>query len=163
MGINTPKVVSVEPSKAPMTSLVPFKAASYLLMPSSNFRAILSVTTIELSTKRPMAKAKAEMVRILRVRSAKYMAAKLAAMDTGMEVATTNEILHPPIKIRMTAITTIKALVADCDRLLMESSMLRPSSESTWMLTPGGIMSFSSFKLSFTAFTTSKVLASELF
>ena len=91
------------------------------------------------------------------------MAAKLAAMDTGMEVATTNEILQPPIKISITAITTIKALVADCDKLLIESSILRPSSERTWMLTPGGIISFSLSKLAFTALTTSNVFASELF
>ena len=135
MGIKTPKVVRVEPSSAPITSFVPFKAASYLLMPSSNLRAMLSVTTMELSTSKPMARANADMVRIFSVRSAKYMAAKLAAMDTGMEVATTNEILQPPIKISITAITTIKALVADCDKLLIESSILRPSSERTWMLT----------------------------
>ena len=131
IGIKTPKVVRVEPSSAPITSLVPFNAASYLLIPSSNFRAILSVTTIELSTSKPIAKARADMVRIFSVRLAKYIAAKLAAMDTGIEVATTNEILQPPIKISITAMTTIKALVADCDKLLIESSILRPSSERT--------------------------------
>ena len=131
IGIKTPKVVRVEPSSAPITSLVPFNAASYLLIPSSNFRAILSVTTIELSTSKPIAKARADMVRIFSVRLAKYIAAKLAAMDTGIEVATTNEILQPPIKISITAMTTIKALVADCDKLLIASSILRPSSERT--------------------------------
>ena len=131
IGIKTPKVVRVEPSSAPITSLVPFNAASYLLIPSSNFRAILSVTTIELSTSKPIAKARADMVSIFSVRLAKYIAAKLAAMDTGIEVATTNEILQPPIKISITAMTTIKALVADCDKLFIESSILRPSSERT--------------------------------
>ena len=113
IGINTPRVVRVEPRRGPTTSLVPVRAASNLLNPSSNFLATLSATTMALSTNSPIARANAEMVKIFRVRSAAYIVAKLAAIETGMEVATTKEILHPPIKISITKITTISAITED--------------------------------------------------
>ena len=113
MGIKTPRVVRVEPRRGPTTSLVPVSAASNLLNPSSSFLATLSATTIALSTNKPMASARAEIVKIFKVRSAAYIVAKLAAMETGIEVATTKEILHPPIKIRITKITTTRAITED--------------------------------------------------
>jgi hypothetical protein len=60
-----------------------------------------------------MARARAEIVKIFRVRSAAYMAAKVAAIETGMVDATTSEILHPPMNTRITRITTTSAAKAD--------------------------------------------------
>ena len=66
-GINTETVVSVEAVIAIPTSVVPCIAASFLLLPSSIFRYMFSITTIELSTNIPTPRAIPARVIMLRV------------------------------------------------------------------------------------------------
>ena len=131
IGTNTPSVVSVEPSSAPPTSLVPTSAASHRLSPDSSLFAILSDTTIELSTSRPIASASPAIEMIFSVMSRKNIAANVAVNDTGMLIATISAIRHPPINSSKIRITAPKAISADCARLLTESSINRPSLLST--------------------------------
>ena len=113
MGINTAIVVRVDPRSAPPTSLVPASAASNRFFPFSSWLAILSDTTMELSTKRPIASASPVMEIIFNVISRAYIAANVAVRETGILMATTKAILHPPIKSSSMITTTTNAMSAD--------------------------------------------------
>ena len=113
IGINTPSVVRVEPSRGPITSFVPVNAASCLESPFSNLRAILSETTIALSTKRPIARASADIVNMFNVNPVANIAVKQAEIEIGIDKATTSEIRHPPINTKITTTTTTSAISDD--------------------------------------------------
>ncbi len=88
-GRNTAMVVNVEARTAPHTSLVPSKDASKADLPMPLWRSIFSITTMELSTSMPTAKAMPERLTTLRFRPRAFMKMKVPITLIGMAVATT--------------------------------------------------------------------------
>ena len=84
IGKNTAMVVKVDAVTAPPTSLTPRTVASIRLSPSSLHRAILSRTTMELSTSIPMPSASPPRDIIFKDTSKIFMGANVATIEMGM-------------------------------------------------------------------------------
>ena len=86
IGKKTATVVRVEAKTAPPTSPTPRMVASIRLSPSSRQRAILSRTTIELSTSIPIPRARPPKDMMLRETSNIFMGANVVIIEMGMEI-----------------------------------------------------------------------------
>ncbi len=93
-GRNTAIVVIVDATTAMLTSRVPVIAACRMPRPRSRALAMLSSTTIESSTTRPVASARPPSDITLRLRSSWSMKKNVVMIDTGNDSATTN-VLQP--------------------------------------------------------------------
>ena len=89
-GRNTAMVVSVDATTAMLTSRVPSMAASSTPSPRSRALAMLSSTTIESSTTRPVANARPPSDITLRLSPNWSMKKKVVTIETGSDSAITN-------------------------------------------------------------------------
>ncbi len=103
MGTKTATVVRVDAVMAMPTSDAPSIAALTAPSPSSLCLTMFSSTTMELSTSMPTDSASPAIEMMLRSMSTKYMTAKVAMTDIGMEMPTTALLLHD---LRNTSSTT---------------------------------------------------------
>ena len=132
-------VVSVEATTAMLTSRVPAMAASRMPSPRSRALAMLSSTTIESSTTRPVASARPPSDITLRLRPSWPMKKNVAMIDTGSDRPITN-VLQPSRRNRkMIRIASMPPITASFLTSLMAWRMNCDWSSIVVSSTSGGI------------------------
>ena len=128
IGINTAVSTSVIPTSAPLISCMDFKAAALASRCSSCIRrSIFSTTTMASSTSRPMAKIRANKVKLFRVISKTYSTAKVAKTTIGIVTAGIIVARQFCRKINITTMTRIMAstrVLATCSIELVINGVL---------------------------------------
>ena len=141
-GRNTAMVVNVEATTAMLTSRVPAMAASMMPRPRSRALAMLSSTTIESSTTRPVARARPPSDITFKLRPSWPMKKNVAMIDTGSDRPITN-VLQPSRRnrkmistastppITASTLTSWIALRMNCD---WSSMVVSSTSAGIWFL-----------------------------
>ncbi|MCW0450703.1 hypothetical protein NB706_003537 [Xanthomonas sacchari] len=159
-GRNTAIVVRVEATTAMPTSRVPTIAASSTLRPRSRALAMLSSTTIESSTTRPVANARPPSDITLRLRPSRSMKKNVVTIDTGSDSPITN-VLHPSRRNRkMIRIASRPPITASFLTSPMACSMKRDWSSSVVSSASAGICACSCSRRLRSAAAVATVLAS---
>lgn len=153
-------VVSVDATTAMLTSRVPTIAASSIPRPRSRALAMLSSTTMESSTTRPVANARPPSDMTLRLRPSSPMKKNVVTIETGSDRLMTN-VLQPSRRNRkMIRIASAPPITASFLTSAMACSMNNDWSSMIVSSTSGGTCCFSCSSLVFSASAVETVLAS---
>ncbi|KAG1535769.1 hypothetical protein G6F50_015225 [Rhizopus delemar] len=137
-GRNTAMVVSVEATTAMLTSRVPAMAACRMPRPRSRALAMLSSTTIESSTTRPVASARPPSDITFKLRPSCPMKKNVAMIETGSDRLITN-VLQPSRRNRkMIRIASRPPITASFLTSAMACSMKRDWSSMVVISTSAG-------------------------
>ena len=159
-GRNTAITVRVDATTAMPTSRVPAMAASMMPSPRSRALAMLSSTTIESSTTRPVASASPPSDITLRLSPSWSMKKNVATIETGSDTPTT-KVLQPLRRNRkMIRIASVPPSTASVRTSEIAARMNRAWSSTTSRRTPGGSSLRRRCRRSSTAAAVATVLAS---